>query len=180
MIAFDASILIALNHRRTTEDQMLRLRALQADAERRRTKIVIPTPALAEYLAGAGAARATVYERLQQSKVFRIAPFGERAAYECAIMHDVAKPKASRRSEGNSWAKAKYDWQIVAIAKVEGVEALYTLDDDIVRLGREHDVRVIDLDAMPLPDAARQRLLELPDAQDDARPAPASNVHPPG
>lgn len=163
MIAWDAGVLIAFNNTKCPEELRLRVEALVKRATARR-RIILPAPAVAEYLAGVGnpAAIAVAADILQGAKSFRIAEFGNRASIEVATVISRLKNKSSRRSEGKSWAKAKFDWQIAAIAKVEGAEAIYTMDDDVVRAAAHMGITGVRVDLMDLPDEARQRPLTLP------------------
>lgn len=54
MIAFDAGVLIKLFHRRTSADEKKKLEFLVRTLEESRERVLIPTPALAEYLTRAG------------------------------------------------------------------------------------------------------------------------------
>lgn len=124
MVVFDASVLIDLFHPRTHPDRKAKLDHLVADLQRKKIKIVIPTPALSEFLARAGKARDAYHTRLSTSAAFRIAAFDSRAALECALLLDAALTGGDKRAQARTWAKAKFDWQIVAIAKVAKGSAL--------------------------------------------------------
>jgi hypothetical protein len=88
--------------------------------EKARSKILIPTPALSEVLVRAGEAGPEVLERIQRSAAFRIVPFDTLAAVEVADMTRRALSGGDKRAGGSgTWAKIKYDRQIVAIAKIE-------------------------------------------------------------
>lgn len=163
MVVFDASVLIDLFHPRTHPDRKAKLEHLIAELQRKKIKIVIPTPALAEFLARAGKTRDANHQRLSTTAAFRIAPFDSRAAMECALMLDAALTGGDKRAQAKTWAKAKFDWQIVAIAKVANARTLYSEDDDIARLGQRLGLAVIKTDDLPLPDSARQAELELPE-----------------
>lgn len=54
MVVFDASVLIDLFHPRTHPDRKAKLEHLITDLQRKKIKIVIPTPALSEFLVLAG------------------------------------------------------------------------------------------------------------------------------
>jgi hypothetical protein len=104
-----------------------RLDHLVKELEQSRTRIIVPTPALSEILVKAGAAGPAYLERLNSSAAFRIAPFDQRAAVEVAAMtRDALATGNKRGGVQGTWAKIKYDRQIVAIAKVEGVRILST------------------------------------------------------
>jgi hypothetical protein len=79
------------------EHAQLRVEHLVKSLEAKRTKILVPAPALSEVLVHAGTA-----------------------------------------ADG-TWAKIKYDRQIVAIAKVHGVEAIYSDDGNIRSFATRHE-----------------------------------------
>lgn len=121
--------------------------------DKSRTKIIIPTPALGEALVRAGAAASQqIVEHLQRFLVFSIEPFDTRAAIEVAAMSREAMGTGKKRGDSSAtWAKVKYDRQIVAIAKVHGATAIYSDDGDIEALGKRARINVISLAALPLP-----------------------------
>lgn len=163
MVVFDASVLIDLFHPRTHPDRKAKLEHLIAELQRKKIKIVVPTPALAEFLARAGKTRDASYARLSTTAAFRIAPFDSRAAMECAMLLEAALTGGDKRAQAKTWAKAKFDWQIVAIAKVANARTLYSEDGDIARIGQRLGLAVVKTDDLPLPDSARQAELELPE-----------------
>jgi hypothetical protein len=81
----------------------------------------------------------------------RIAPFGSRAAVEAAARHREALREGDKMEGSANWAKVKFDRQIVAIAKVEGAERIYSNDDDIRRYGKADGVQVIKLEDLEGP-----------------------------
>lgn len=163
MVVFDASVLIDLFHPRTHPDRKAKLEHLVAALQRKKIKIVIPTPALSEFLARAGKARDAYYTRLSTSAAFRIAAFDSRAALECALLLDAALTSGDKRAQAKTWAKAKFDWQIVAITKVANARTIYSEDGDVTRIGQRYGLEVIKTDDLPLPDSARQTELDLPE-----------------
>lgn len=163
MVVFDATVLIDLFHPRTHPDHKAKLEHLIAELQRKRTKILIPTPAFAEFLARAGKARDEYHRRLSASSAFKLGSFDSRAAMECALMLDVALSSGDKRTNGKTWAKAKFDWQIVAISKVGNAKIIYSDDGDIARIGARLGLSVIKTDDLPFPDSARQHKLDLPE-----------------
>jgi len=81
---------------------------------------------------------------------------------ECALMIDAAKTGGDKRNEAKTWAKAKFDWQIAAIAKTEGATAIYSEDGDLARIAAKLNLKSVKIDDLPIPDSARQGKLELP------------------
>jgi len=66
------------------------------------------------------------------------------------------------KKEGSSnWSKVKFDRQIVAIARVEGAERIYSNDDDIKRFGASDGIEVVMLDDLELPPAATRDLFDF-------------------
>lgn len=161
MVVFDASVLIDLFNDRISGDRRARLDYLVETITQKRTKVLVPTPALSEFMAKAGKAREAYFQKLSQSSQFRIAPFGNKAAMECALLLDGAKTSGDKRNEGKTWAKAKFDWQIAAIAKSEGAAVIYSEDGDLARLAARLNLSTVKIDDLPIPDAARQRHLDL-------------------
>ncbi|MGE5203954.1 MAG: type II toxin-antitoxin system VapC family toxin [Acidobacteriota bacterium] len=117
------------------------------------SKIIIPTPALSEALVHAGAAASQqIVEYLQRYSVFRIEPFDARAAIELAAMTRGAIAKGSKKAGSiATWAKLKFDRQIVAIAKVCGATEIYSDDVDLQTTARASNINVLGLADMPLP-----------------------------
>jgi len=93
-----------------------------------RTKIIVPTPALSEVLVRAGAvASQQIVDHLQRYAVFQIESFDARAAIEVAAMSRGAMARGKKKENPDAtWAKLKYDRQIVAIAKVAGATTIYS------------------------------------------------------
>jgi predicted nucleic acid-binding protein len=116
-------------------------------------KIIIPTPALGEALVRAGAAASQqIVEHLQRYSVFSIEAFDTRASVEVAAMSREALVKGNKRGGSDAtWAKVKYDRQIVAIAKVHGATTIYSDDGDIATLGKRAKIEVVSLAELPLP-----------------------------
>src|SRR5690242_5862919 len=97
MVVFDATILlpflspaVAVPKDPSTGEQIEffkeRIDFLIQQLDASRTKIIIPTPALSEVLVHPGQAGPEYLNRLQQSSVFRIESFDQRAAIEVAFM----------------------------------------------------------------------------------------------
>jgi predicted nucleic acid-binding protein len=128
LVVFDASFLVPLLDPRVkgVGDCDARLEWLLKTIEREKSKIIVPTPALSEVLIGAGDAAPQYLDIINRSSRFKIVPFGERAAVEAAAAHREAIGAGDKREGVTSWAKVKFDRQIVAIAKVEGAHRIYS------------------------------------------------------
>lgn len=113
-----------------------------------RETIAIPTPVLSEVLLRRNPADARrLVDLLNRRAVFSIEPFDQRAAVELARL----VPTAPREGPA-TWAKLKFDCQIVAIAKTRGATKIYSDDGDVYRLGKVAGIPVVrtrDLDLPP-------------------------------
>jgi predicted nucleic acid-binding protein len=163
-VAFDASVIVytvtpnanppkdpltgkRVEHCKERVDYLLK--QLQAQDE----KIVIPTPSLGEILVKAGEAGPAFIDILKGSKHFRVAPFDERAAVEFAATQ-VEKKRAGKKSAAPR-VKAKFDDQIVAIARVEGATVIYSDDPHIGAIAGP-GITVIGIAELPLPPEDKQ------------------------
>jgi hypothetical protein len=151
-VVFDASYLVPLLDPRVKGvSDNPRVNHLFRTLEKAKAKIIVPTPALSEVLIGAGDAAPKYLEIISRSARFKVVPFGERAAVEAAAAHREAIEAGDKKEGGSSWAKVKFDHQILAIAKVEGADCIYSNDADLVKLGKKHRIPVIPLDGLPEP-----------------------------
>lgn len=160
-VVFDATILLALlqpdslppRHPDTNEpvDSVReRIDYLIRRLEEEGAKIVIPTPALSEVLVRADGAVPRYLQEISSASVFRSAPFDERCAVELAAMTRSAIDSGDKKGgQDTTWAKVKFDRQIVAIAKVEGVSTLYSDDKGIETLAADNELTVIKLPNFP-------------------------------
>jgi predicted nucleic acid-binding protein len=162
-VVFDASFLVPLLDPKVKGEGNIdiRLDYLLRSLEKTKTKIIIPTPALCEVLIGASDAAPQYLEIINRSSAFKIAPFGTRAAVEAAAAHREALRAGDKKEGSTSWLKVKFDRQIVAIAKVEGADKIYSNDADIERFSVKDSLEVMKLDQLPFPPEKLQGELSL-------------------
>lgn len=113
--------------------------------------IGVPAPAMAEVLVRAGKGRAQLVSILSERWRFQILPFDSRAAIEASELIAMVK---SNKEKWDTWAKVKFDIQIVAIAKAEGARVIYADDKDIENLAKRVKIpvkRICDLQLPPPP-----------------------------
>jgi hypothetical protein len=151
-----------------------RLDHLVDELENNRTKIIVPTPALSELLVRAGNAGIGYLDRLRQTRPFKIEPFDERAALEVALairknIDQMGKKRGAKASA--TWAKVKFDQQIVPIAKVNGAAILYSDDEDLRGFAAQVQLTVVRLRELKLPPREAQMNLVL---QTTPKPIPES------
>jgi hypothetical protein len=126
VIIFDASYLVVFlnpnpaaakdRNDKPVEKFKERVEHLAAKFDSSNEPIGIPAPALAEVLVRAGKGRSKFVSILSDRWRFQILPFDSRAAIEASEL--IAQVK-STKEPWTTWAKVKFDIQIVAIAKAE-------------------------------------------------------------
>lgn len=165
-VVFDASVLIDLFNKKLSGDRRIRLDHLIATLSKQRTRVLVPTPALAEFLVKAGNARTAYLRALRSTAVIGVEPFDQRAAVECALLLDDAWTRGQQGKVTRT--KFKFDWQIVAIAKSRNATAIYSDDPDIGRAAARVGIPVYSMDTLPLPSSAAQHHIEFEDPVDPA------------
>jgi len=160
MVVFDASMALFLFSERVgvpkdpstgqpVDRPKERVEFCLRELERRKLKIIIPTPALSEILVRSGAAAPEQLARISSAAAFKIVGFDQRAAVQVALMAQL--PEDRPRNTTETYAKLKYDRQIAAIAKVEGATAVYTDDSGLRRCAARLNIPAIGLAQLPLP-----------------------------
>jgi predicted nucleic acid-binding protein len=131
------------------------LEDLDADGER----IVIPTPALSEFLILAGKDAPAYLDKIRQSKTLIVKPFDEMAAIELAAIEHEARGKGDKRGGSSApWTKVKFDRQIVAVAKVNGARRIYSDDEDIIKFAPKAGLEVVSTWNLSLPAAKQTKM----------------------
>jgi len=168
MVAFDATILLPFlspgvhapkdpSTGKEVESFKERIDFLIEELEASHTKIIVPTPALSEILVHADKAGPEYLNRIQQLSAFKIEPFDQRAAIEVAFMiRDAIKSGDKRSGIIETWAKVKFDRQIIAIAKVNGVSVVYSDDNGLRAFSKLIGSDVIGVPELPLPPSKTQ------------------------
>ncbi len=155
MVAFDTTFLALMfvpGAKHPIVDAKARVDFLFAELSGRGDQILIPTPALSEILISSGSARNLILQKLTKNPRFKIAAFDLRAALELSLMTDAAISRSDKR-DGliGTWAKVKFDRQIIAIAKVERASRIYSEDRDIHSIGAREGVPVFGVSDIALP-----------------------------
>lgn len=129
-------------------------------------QVVVPTPVLAEVLVRAGTARNQYLTALTTNHAFRPASFDERAAVELSMILDGDARSKKKLGDKQTWAKLKFDRQIIAIAKVHKVTMIYSDDTDLAKCARNNGLDVTHTWQLPLPPVAAQQELQLTPPKD--------------
>jgi predicted nucleic acid-binding protein len=140
------------------------IQTLEKDGE----KVLIPTPALSEILTLAGdpETASNILSDLSGQWVFEVGPFDQVSAVEAAIQTIHAMNAGNKRGKSlATWAKVKFDRQIVAIAKTKGVTAVYSNDSDIHRSCKQENIPCFGVWDLPDP-PAKQDNLKFPEPEE--------------
>lgn len=157
----DANVLVALFKKDQDDQRDLRVKALITETKRSRGRIIVPSPAFAEFAVGA---RDEELNLVSTQSIFKIVPFDAVSAVECGfLIRDVFD-----KEEKQDKRKIKFDLQILAIAKVHNARRLITNDNQLrsraIRLG----IQGVAIGELPIPDDARQIPLKLDEEEDDS------------
>jgi len=177
VVAFDNNVLCLLLHpeadipndpatNKPIERAQERMELLMAHLARQDARVVIPSPVLSEFLTYAS----TEYlDEISTNKNFSVGSFDQRAAIEAAVALRRAMKSGHGKKLGliGNWQKIKVDRQIVAIAKVERVQILYTTDRDILALAADSGLEAVHVADLPLP-PSKTPLLDAAEGGDAA------------
>jgi predicted nucleic acid-binding protein len=126
--------------------------------------ILIPTPALGEFLILAEGDGPDYLASINGAKTMVVESFDERAAIETAALELADRKGGDKRGgTGAPWQKVKVDRQIVAIAKVHGASTIYSDDPDVRKLATKAGMTVVSSWELPLPPSKTPLFDDLPD-----------------
>ena len=139
-----------------------RVQHLLEELDKNRTTVIIPSPVLAELLVRETDSFAKYQEILSLTRVVEVSPFDARAALEFAMTFGAEIRGGPTRSPiPTSKPTAKFDWQIVAIAKSRNASHLYTTDDRLKRRAESVGLAASLLHELSLPPEAAQVAMSL-------------------
>ena len=167
MIIFDSSYLVVLLHpnpapamdreNKPVTQFRERVAYLPATMDVSNNTIGVPTPAMAEVLVRSGANRSQYVSTLSDTWKFQILPFDSRAAIEAG---DLIAAIKTQKTKWDTWAKVKFDIQIVSIAKAEAATVIYSDDKDIENYAKRFKIRVVRICDLPLPPAEEPNIVQ--------------------
>lgn len=165
MVLFDNSFLTLVLHPtlkrppqdpstgRTVERVQERVDLLLETLERDREAIIIPTPVLTEFLILIGEDGPRILSAIDSDRNYHVEGFDQRAAIELAVMSREIRAKGGGRrgDQEGIYAKIMFDRQIVAIAKVHNVTAIYSDDKGLGNFAEKNGLKVVRTWELPLP-----------------------------
>lgn len=116
-----------------------------------RTRILIPTPVLSEFLVKSGPNKDKYLTEFLSTNNFLVAPFDLRAAVELALIEDGDTKSGRKIDPAQTKAKVKFDRQIISIAKVQGATTIYCDDVGLANVARQNGLQVVMTWEIPLP-----------------------------
>jgi predicted nucleic acid-binding protein len=172
MVAIDNSVLTLLLHPKArppldpaTKKPIERLpdriekliEALESDNQR----IIIPTPALSEFLVLAGNQASEYLDVINARHMFLVRPFDEMAAIELAAFESEQRASGTKRGGISApWNKVKFDRQIVVIAKTNDAKRIYSDDDHVRAFATKMGIETISSWELTLPAAKQTEMFE--------------------
>lgn len=137
-----------------------RIEKLLEDLDNESERMILPTPALSEFLILADRDASGYLEKLAGMRNILIKPFDELAAIELAAIEVEDRAKGDKRGGSSGiWAKIRFDRQIVAIARINGAKRIFSDDEDLAKFATKLGIEVVPTWDLPLP-AAKQIKLE--------------------
>ncbi len=147
-----------------------RIEKLVDDLHASNERVVIPTPALCEFLVLAGNDGQQYLSELANQPSFYIRPFDQMAAVELAAMELLARAKGGKRLPtdlATPWQKVKFDRQIVAISKVHQAHTIYSDDGDVKMIAETVGIKVIPCWELQLPPSDTPLFEGVPESTQD-------------
>lgn len=189
MVVIDATVLLLLvdpsssppldpsTNQPLTECQA-RIELLVKMLSESKTRILIPSPVLSEVLVVTRRDATTDYLAIiTQQHSFQIQPFDTKAAIEVAQLTDDDLASGRELSRVETYAKLKYDRQIIAIAKVNGCSTIYSDDNGLAAVAKRNGIKTIKTSDLPLPPQDQQGDFFDVQPEPGAEPGGSSTPH---
>jgi len=120
------------------------------------SEVVIPTPVLAEVMCATSINTAPVLNLISQNPYFRLPPFGQRAAEEFGMLFRGQHRGSDNR---NSF---KFDLLILAIAKTESIDVIYSSDAPLRQRAATLGIRCLSFQDLPKRPTPPQTAMQFP------------------
>ena len=186
MVVFDTNFLVMLlqddfppvTHPDTKEkfkgeDVKRRIAHLICELQKKRSKILIPTPVLAEVFTRFGSQTDEIIQILGRDYGFQFAPFDTKAAIEAGMAFYSARQKGDKKAGSRrAWQRVKFDRQVVSIAKAHGASIVYSNDKQVRTWASELGMTALavwDLDPPP------PQQMHLVESDGDSEPETRAN-----
>lgn len=162
VILVDANFIVAYISSKTAADDRARIDNFIERAEKSKSKIVFPMPAIAEFLVRAELAGIEFLNRLDKKTFLVMADFNRAAAFELSRIDRAALNVGDKKDETDApWQKIKVDRQIIAIGKSLGATLVISDDSSVRNNALRVGMQGMTIQELELPEAAKQQKLAL-------------------
>lgn len=138
------------------------MEGLVAELSHKREPIGVPAQVWAEFLEAASQEEAETSVKLLKSNAFALLSYDMRCAIETAV---VAKQGQAVRKNAKGVKRdrqaVKVDWQIIAIAKVNGARLLLSNDGPMTAEAIRQGINCMKISERPIPDNGRQHSMRF-------------------
>ena len=131
--------------------------------QKEKETIIIPTPALSEFLVLARDDGPAYLKKIKKSPLFKVKTFDEKAAIELAAIrikteNALSRKKRKKQTPAETKAKISFDRQIVVISKVNDAHTIYTEDDGVAKFAAANKIKVVRVWELEKPKSIQQKL----------------------
>jgi hypothetical protein len=173
-ILFDDRARLPRKGKQVVERAQERIDFLVQTISDRRDKIILPSPALTEFMLLASDRYRDYLAIIKRKSVFEIAGFDDPEAIELVEhWNKFGDRKKLKPGTPETWAKLKYDRQIAAIAVTRRVECIYSTDGDLEKYAAQLNIKFCGLADLPAPPSQQVSLpfntVEMPEVKEAHR-----------
>lgn len=164
MIVVDAVFLVLMIDPDSTQDngRVGKVSHFVSRLSKTSTLITIPSPAIAELVAGRAQKIEEVVENIRRLKNFTVQPFDEVIAIETGERIAIHQQSLHPNDRAPHWkATMKYDAMIAATAIVRGASELYTADPNLGKYLQGSSVALKLIDDLPSPPIDPQHKFDI-------------------
>lgn len=152
IILIDSNFLVDAISAGSPKEARDRINFFLSNLQKNKSKLIIPTPAVAEFLVVVDEARFAFIKLLQGKSYIQTAPFDMAAAFQCALLDSSALSGSDKRGGVDKpWQHIKIDRQIVAIGKVCNATLVISRDAGVRSNAARLNIEAITVDDLPLP-----------------------------
>lgn len=153
MVIFDTNVLITFVTSDSNDLSYLRISNLFDELTKKQTVVGIAAPSWAEFLVKTNEATKDLISIVNKNSSIKILPFDMAAAAESAfILRTIISSSGDKRGgNDSSWQQIKFDRQILAIARVNQAEMIYTNDNELIKEANKLNIKTCKTEDLMLP-----------------------------
>ncbi|MEC5323274.1 type II toxin-antitoxin system VapC family toxin [Aurantimonas sp. A3-2-R12] len=155
MVVVDTNFLVLMidpSSTQNTNNRVDRVRHFIAETSNTGEVVVIPSPVLAELVAGRTSRVEEIVETIRQFRVMEIQAFDTVIAIETGERIAAVQARIPEDQRLPGWKVAmKYDAMVAATALVRGARAIITTDDGFGKYLEGSSISMLRIDELPMP-----------------------------